>query len=132
MTVRSRFRWAWWLLAYASLGTGIVGIFVPGLPTTVFILIAAYAASRGSERLHAYLVQHPRFGPVISDWQAHGAVSRRGKWAAMLTMLACAAVLLAIMLSVGMHRWWMAVLPIACMAAVAVWLWLRPEPPGPG
>ncbi|MBI0320214.1 DUF454 family protein, partial [Streptomyces javensis] len=34
-----RFRWAWWLLAYVSLGTGIVGIFVPGLPTTVFILI---------------------------------------------------------------------------------------------
>lgn len=36
-----RFRWAWWLLAYVSLGTGIVGIFVPGLPTTVFILISA-------------------------------------------------------------------------------------------
>ncbi|MET0807856.1 MAG: YbaN family protein [Pseudoxanthomonas sp.] len=130
MTERSRFRWAWWLLAYASLGTGIVGIFVPGLPTTVFILIAAYAASRGSERLHAYLLRHPRFGPVISDWQIHGAVSRRGKWAATLTMLACAAVLLAIMLSVGTHRWWMAALPIACMAAVAVWLWRRPEPPG--
>ena len=74
MTERSRFRWAWWLLAYVSLGIGIVGIFVPGLPTTVFILIAAYAASRGSERLHRYLLQHPRFGPMIRDWQA----ARRG------------------------------------------------------
>ncbi|MCF5933161.1 YbaN family protein, partial [Xanthomonas perforans] len=37
MTRPTRFRWAWWLLAYASLVTGIVGIFVPGLPTTVFI-----------------------------------------------------------------------------------------------
>lgn len=127
---RTRFRWAWWLLAYASLGTGIVGIFVPGLPTTVFILIAAYAASRGSDRLHRYLLAHPRFGPTIRNWQAHGAVSRKAKWTASLTMLACAFVLLAIMLSVGTHRGWMAALPIACMAAVATWLWLRPEPPG--
>jgi len=124
----SRFRWAWWLLAYVSLGLGIVGIFVPGLPTTVFVLIAAYAASRGSDRLHRYLLQHPRFGPTIGNWQASGAVSRRAKWAATWAMLACAAVLLAIMFSTGAHRWWMAALPIACMAAVAVWLWLRPEP----
>jgi len=128
MTERSRFRWAWWLLAYVSLGLGIVGIFVPGLPTTVFILVAAYAASRGSDRLHRYLQQHVRFGPMIRDWQAHGAVSRRAKWAATGAMLVCAAVLLAIMLSTGAHRWWMAALPIVCMAAVAAWLWLRPEP----
>ena len=130
MTERSRFRWAWWLLAYASLGTGIVGIFVPGLPTTVFILVAAYAASRGSDRLHRYLMQHPRFGPMIRDWRTHGAVSRRTKWVATLTMLACALVLLAIMVSVASHRWWMAALPIGCMAVVSLWLWLRPEPPG--
>ena len=125
----SRFRWAWWLLAYVSLGIGIVGIFVPGLPTTVFILVAAYAASRGSDRLHHYLLQHARFGPMIRDWQAHGAVSRRTKWVATLTMLACACVLLVVMISVASHRWWMAALPIACMAAVSLWLWLRPEPP---
>ncbi len=41
-----RLRWAWWLLAYVSLGVGIVGIFVPGLPTTVFVLISAWAAAR--------------------------------------------------------------------------------------
>ena len=38
MTAPVRYRWAWWLLAYVSLGVGIVGIFVPGLPTTVFVL----------------------------------------------------------------------------------------------
>lgn len=127
----SRFRWAWWLLAYSCLALGILGIFVPGLPTTVFILVAAYAASRGSERLHGYLLAHPRFGPTIRDWQRYGAVSRRGKWAATLTMLFCAAVLLAIMFSVASHRWWMTALPIACMVVVGTWLWLRPEPPPP-
>ena len=128
MTERSRFRWAWWLLAYASLGTGIVGIFVPVLPTTVFILIAAYAASRGSERLHRYLTGHPRFGPSIRQWQEHGAVSRRAKWAATLTMLASALFLLLSMRAVGSHKGWMVALPIACMAVVALWLWMRPEP----
>jgi uncharacterized membrane protein YbaN (DUF454 family) len=120
----SRFRWAWWLLAYASLATGIVGIFVPGLPTTVFVLISAYAASRGSERLRRRLLEDPRFGASIRDWEAHGAVSRRGKWMATLTMAVCALVL-----SLFVHTRWVQVLAIGCMSGVALWLWLRPEPP---
>lgn len=129
MTARTRFRWAWWLLAYASLGVGIVGIFVPGLPTTVFVLIAAWAAARGSERLHRWLLSHRRIGPAIHDWQAHGAVSRRAKWLATWSMLACAGILLGVMAMTGGHRAWMIALPIACMAAVGAWLWFRPEPP---
>ncbi|MBT2767010.1 YbaN family protein [Stenotrophomonas sp. ISL-67] len=121
---RVRFRWAWWLLAYASLGTGIVGIFVPGLPTTVFILISAWAASRGSERLHNWLLRHPRFGPAIANWQAHGAVSRKGKWMATLTMAVCAGIMLWCV-PVAWVKW----LSIGCMAVVAVWLWSRPLPP---
>lgn len=119
----------WWLLAYASLAIGIVGIFVPGLPTTVFVLLSAYAAARGSERLHRWLLAHPRFGPMIRDWQAHGAVSRRTKWVATLAMLGCAVVLLLVMIGFPAHRWWMTALPILCMAVVAAWLWRRPEPP---
>ena len=121
-------RWLWWLLAYASLGVGIVGIFVPVLPTTVFVLIAAYAAARGSERLHGWLLAHPQFGPAIRDWQAHGAVSRRAKWAATAAMAASALILLLVMLAFPAHRWWMTALPIACMAVVGLWLWCRPEP----
>lgn len=45
-------RWAWWLLAYASLGLALVGIVLPGLPTVPFVLLAAFAAARGSDRLH--------------------------------------------------------------------------------
>ena len=129
MTARPRFRWAWWLLAYASLGVGILGIFIPGLPTTVFVLIAAWAAARGSERLHRWLLSHRRFGPAIHDWQAHGAVGRRAKWLATWTMLACAGILLGVMATTGSHRGWMIAVPIGCMAVVGTWLWFRPEPP---
>lgn len=129
MSEPPRLRWAWWLLAYASLGVGIIGIFLPLLPTTVFVLIAAYAASRGSRRLHDYLLRHAVFGPMILQWQQDGAVSRASKWTASFTMLLCAVVILLVMHWAGDHQWWMSALPIACMAVVLTWLWLRPEPP---
>ncbi len=118
-----RFRWAWWLLAYVSLGLGIVGVFVPGLPTTVFILISAWAAMRGSERLHRWLHAHRQFGPMIRDWQATGSVSRRAKWAATISMVVCAGILMLVA-----PQWWIAAIAMVCMACVGTWLWLRPEP----
>lgn len=121
---RSRFRWAWWLLAYASLGLGIVGIVVPGLPTVPFVLLSAFAAARGSERLHARLLAHRQFGPMIRDWQAHGAVSRRAKWLAVSMMSVCAAIMF-----LTSPKLWMAMTGSSIMAVVAIWLWRRPEPP---
>ena len=110
-------------LAAVSLGLGIIGIFVPGLPTTVFVLISAWAAARSSPRFAAWLEAHPRFGPIIRNWRDNGAVSRRAKWSATLVMSLSAVILFA-----TVQRLWIAELATACMAAVAIWLWLRPEP----
>lgn len=121
---RHRFRWAWWLLAYVALGLGLIGIVLPGLPTVPFVLLSAYAAARGSERLHARLLADRRFGPMIRDWQAHGAVSRRAKWLATAMMAAAA-----MLMWLTAPRAWMAAAGTACMAIVALWLWHRPEPP---
>lgn len=119
----SRFRWAWWVLAYAALALGLVGIVVPGLPTVPFVLLSAYAAARGSARLHARLLADRRFGPMIRDWQAQGAVGRRAKWLAT-TMMAMASVLMFL----TAPRAWMAATGTAIMLLVAAWLWTRPEP----
>jgi uncharacterized membrane protein YbaN (DUF454 family) len=119
----SRVRWLWWLLAYASLALGIIGVAVPGLPTVPFILLSAFAAARGSQRLHAWLLAHRRFGPMIRDWQDGGAVSRRSKWLASGTMVVCAAIMF-----LTAPKPWMAATGTAIMAVVATWLWLRPEP----
>ncbi|MCE7032072.1 YbaN family protein [Lysobacter sp. GX 14042] len=121
----SRLRWAWWLLAWLSLGLGLVGVVLPGLPTVPFILLSAYAAARGSERLHAWLLAHPQFGPMILDWQRHGAVSRRAKRMAVGLMT-----LAAVIMFLTAPRWWMAATGTGIMATVAAWLWRRPEPPG--
>lgn len=127
MTVHSRFRWAWLLLAYLSLGLGFIGIFLPGLPTVPFILLAAFAAARGSEKLHGWLLAHRRFGPMIRDWQAHGAVSRRSKWLATVMMSLCAVIMF-----LTAPRWWMAATGTSIMVIVGTWLWFRPEPPAAG
>lgn len=119
-----RFRWAWKLLAYASLALGVIGIVVPGLPTVPFVLLSAFAAGRGSERLHARLLGHRQFGPIIRDWEKHGAVSRRSKWLAVSMMAVCAVIMF-----LTSPKLWMAMTGSAIMTVVAIWLWRRPEPP---
>ena len=122
---RTHWRWAWLALAYAALALGIIGIAVPGLPTTPFILLAAFAAARGSRRMHDGLLAHPVFGPMISAWEREGAISRRAKWTATIAMAACAVVMFVVASKV-----WLAAFGTATMAIVAVWMWSRPEPRG--
>lgn len=121
---RSRVRPLWFALACLSLALGAIGVVVPGLPTTPFVILAAWAAARSSPRLHGWLVEHRLFGPLIHDWRAYRAVSRRAKGAATASMGVCAAVLFL----VGPTTW-VAAAGVGIMAIVATWLWLRPEPP---
>jgi uncharacterized membrane protein YbaN (DUF454 family) len=115
-------RAAWLVLAVASLGIGLVGVVLPVLPTTPFVLLAAFAADRGSPRLHGWLMRHAVFGPVIRDWRASGAVSRRAKVVAVAAMAVSVAVMLLTAPPV------LAVPASVVVAGVAVWLWRRPEP----
>lgn len=115
-------RWLWWLLAYLCLGLGLIGVVLPGLPTVPFVLLAAYAAARGSERLHGWLHRHRHFGPLIRDWQARGAVAPRAKRLAVVMMGACAVVMF-----LTAPQPWMAGVGTGVMALVAAWLWSRPD-----
>lgn len=72
-------RWAYLSAGWTCLVLGAAGIFLPVLPTTPFVLLAAWCFSRSSERLHRRLVEHPRLGPPIRDWEAHGVIRTRSK-----------------------------------------------------
>lgn len=115
-------RWLLLTVAVASLAIGIVGLFLPLLPTVPFVLLSAWAAARSSPRLSRWLETHPRMGPWIVEWRRHGVVRRRGKWAATIAMAASAGIMLG---WIG-PRWpvWTGV---AIMAGVLLWLWRRPE-----
>ena len=111
------------LLALVSLALAVVGALLPGLPSTVFVLIAAWAASRSSPRLHAWLYRSKLFGPGLRNWRDGRKVSRRGKYMAAASMSVCAAILLWLD-----ARHWSTWLAIGCMATVLTWLCFRPEP----
>jgi uncharacterized membrane protein YbaN (DUF454 family) len=110
-----------WLLAGAlSLGLGFIGIFVPLLPTTPFVLLAALCFSRGSSRCEQWLLNHKLFGPLVRDWRATRAVPLRAKQLASV-MMALGSLMAAFRLPP--HLAW---LPAACCACVAWWLWHLP------
>ena len=115
-------RWCLLALAVLSLVLGVIGIFVPMLPTVPFLLLAAWAAGHSSPRLSNWLENHPRLGPPITDWRRAGVVSRRAKWAATLAMTASAIAMLVLL-----RNHWAALAAVSTMACVLAWLWLRPE-----
>ena len=66
-------------LGGVSLALGIVGAFIPVMPSMVFLLIALWAFSKGSERFHTWLYEHRFFGPPLQDWCQHRVVAPRAK-----------------------------------------------------
>ena len=66
-------------LGLLCVGLGFVGVFVPGIPTTIFLIIALWAFTKSSEKLRHWLLNHKRFGPILNNWQEHKVVPRRAK-----------------------------------------------------
>jgi len=66
---------------------GIIGLLLPLVPTTPFLLVAAFCFSRSSERLHQYLLNHRWFGHYIRDWEEHGVIPMKAKLFASSMML---------------------------------------------
>lgn len=80
--------WAYKLLGISCIVLGTIGVFLPLMPTTVFILIAAWAFSRSSPALHDWLLNHRWFGQGLRDWQQHHAIPMRAKAIALLMLTA--------------------------------------------
>ena len=66
-------------LGWLCVGLGFVGVFVPGIPTTIFLIIALWAFTKSSEKLRYWLLNHKRFGPILNNWQEHKVVPLRAK-----------------------------------------------------
>ncbi len=120
----STIRTLWTAAGFASFGLGAVGVVVPLLPTVPFMLLAAFCFARGSDRFHDWLVNHPQFGPAIQDWQAHGAISRRGKIAAIVA----ACITFGISLALGLAGHILAIQAVV-LGAMLVFVLSRPTAP---
>ncbi|ODA68616.1 Inner membrane protein YbaN [Methyloligella halotolerans] len=74
------------LLGLIFVGIGAIGIVLPVLPTTPFLILAAACFTRSSPRLERWLLDHAHFGPLLRDWRERGAIPRRAKMLAVLGM----------------------------------------------
>ena len=87
-------RMTWLALGFAGLGFAVLGMVLPLLPATPFVLGSAYCFSRSSPAMHERLIRNRTFGAAIRDWQERRSISRRGK------VVAAAAMILSLVLSV--------------------------------
>jgi uncharacterized membrane protein YbaN (DUF454 family) len=117
-------RMAWLMLGLLLVCIGVVGIFVPLLPTTDFLILALPCFARSSPRLEAWLLNHPRFGAPLRAWREQRAIPRRGKFAACFGI------------AMGYGVFWLAARPGLLTASVvaavtiasAAWIVTRPLP----
>lgn len=115
-------RVVWLIAGLLSFGLGVVGLFLPLLPTVPLMLLAAFCFARSSERLHAWLISHPRFGPAILDWSERGAIARRAKYAASISIVLA----LALAALAGVPTKFLA-LQALVLVGVTIFIWTRPD-----
>lgn len=115
-------QYLWAALGLISLGLGMIGVFLPLLPTVPFVLLAAFFFARSSERLHNWLLDHPTFGPSIQDWNEHGAIHPRAKRLATLSIVVVFGVSLVLGLATKIL-----VIQALTLSCVLLFIWTRPN-----
>lgn len=123
---RSLRRPFWVLVGAVSLVIGAVGIVLPILPTTPFVILAAFAFARSAPRVARWIEQSRSFGPLLADWRAHGAIAPRYKRLAMAMMLL--AVVAAVWVGAPVHA---IAIQILCIACASAFILTRPNGPAP-
>lgn len=118
------FRSLWLLIGLTSLALGIAGVVLPLLPTTPFVLLAAYCFARSSPRLHDRLLANRTFGPLIRNWEQHRAIAPRAKRLAVVSMAAVFGLSLALDASQRVL-----IIQAAVLSATALFILTRPSGP---
>lgn len=114
----------WRAIGLIAFVLGVVGLFLPIMPTVPFILLAAWAGSKGWPELETYLLSHKHFGSHIRNWRESGAISRSSK--SLATIMFCGSLAM-IWLLFPLDYALQAILTFIMISAI-VWLWTRPDP----
>lgn len=114
------------ICGWCNVALGMIGAVVPGMPTTIFLIIALWAFTRSSPRLRRWLYEHPRYGPALRDWDRHRVIPPRAKRLAAAMMIASLAII-----AVLASNWILPVAIGAVMAIVLLYIATRPSRPAP-
>lgn len=115
-------RWGYLLLGGLAVGAGLVGVFLPLLPSVPFLLLAAWAFARSEPRLEEWLLEHPRLGPPVRRWRAHGVIG----WAAKVAATAALGISVAVLVRFAPEGWPRGA-GLVAIALVLGFLWSRPS-----
>jgi len=120
-------RMVWFAFGFVCVGLAIAGAALPLLPTTPFLLLAAFAFARSSQRMHDWLLAHRHFGPLIRNWREHGSIDRRTKLISVAAMVGAFA--LSLVLGAGLR---VLVIQALVLSASALFVLTRPDGPRDG
>lgn len=115
-------RWAYLTAGWLGTALGGAGAFVPVMPTTPFLLVAAWAFGRSSPALQRWLLDHPRLGVTLRAWQAHGAIA---PWIKAAAMAGLASSLFAVFAATSND--WLRLAHVLVVAATATFILTRPS-----
>lgn len=116
-------RWLLLVVGTVFVALGLIGLFLPVLPTTPFMLLAAACYARASKRFYDWLLSNRTFGPMIHEWRKHRSIPYRTKLAAIGLMLAT----LAISIVFFVEPAWLKAVLAAMGLALAVWMYRLPS-----
>lgn len=112
------------IFGWCNVALGLIGVVLPVMPTTVFLIVALWAFTRSSPRLRRWLYNHPRFGPGLRDWERYRVIPPRAKWLAAIMMAASLGIVTA------MSDSWVLPVTVGCIMAVALlYVATRPNHP---
>jgi len=114
-------KYLWMGLGFLSLGMAYVGVIVPGIPFSIFLVFAAYCFAKSSKKWHDWLYNHKYFGPFLTNWVQKRVFPTKGKYAMVLVMASSLAFLWFSTGNIKAVLW-----SGGFMALVAIWAWRYP------
>ncbi|MEO8530907.1 MAG: YbaN family protein [Deltaproteobacteria bacterium] len=114
----------WFIFGSLALVLGAIGVVLPVLPTTPFVILAAFCFGKGSPRVERWLMETRLFGPMIKDWRAHGAIKL--KYKIMGAVLMGAVFLMSLATGVKTR---VLIVQAVCMLGASAYVWTRPSGP---
>ena len=112
-------------LGWFFVALGTIGTVLPLIPTTPFYILAAFCFSKGSDRLHKWLLERPVFGPLIVEWEQYGIVRRKAKILSTVMII----ILFTISLYVANVHIAIKMLLVLIAGGVLTFIWSRPSTP---